>query len=190
MSGKKTNGRNTRYSQPVTHASTNRARRCLTSVIGREPVFPTWYGRGRPTASNKSTYTWTIEKQLLTLKLHHMHMAKIPRYNLPRTIESIIRGKSRQAHHRSHAHFTDNSRPHQSFNHNAWTVNGDQCGRRVFLHSPITVEQCGSIVHTNISYHHCVYTTNRYYRWMMMKTKTMVMLMMRMMLICNILSDS
>ncbi|KAF6771994.1 hypothetical protein AHF37_09402 [Paragonimus kellicotti] len=42
------NGRNTRYSQPVTHASTNRAQRCLTSVIGREPVFPTWYGRGQP----------------------------------------------------------------------------------------------------------------------------------------------
>ena len=39
---------NTRYSQPVTHASTNRAQRCLTSVIGREPVFPTWYGRRQP----------------------------------------------------------------------------------------------------------------------------------------------
>ena len=35
----------TRYSQAVTHPSTNRARRCLTSVIGREPVFSTWYGR-------------------------------------------------------------------------------------------------------------------------------------------------
>ena len=34
----------TRYSQAVTHPSTNRARRCLTSVIGREPVFSTWYG--------------------------------------------------------------------------------------------------------------------------------------------------
>ena len=35
----------TRYSQAVTHPSTNLARRCLTSVIGREPVFSTWYGR-------------------------------------------------------------------------------------------------------------------------------------------------
>ena len=35
----------TRYSQAVTHPSTNRARRCLISVIGREPVFSTWYGR-------------------------------------------------------------------------------------------------------------------------------------------------
>ena len=33
------------YSQAVTHPSTNQARRCLTSVIGREPVFSTWYGR-------------------------------------------------------------------------------------------------------------------------------------------------
>lgn len=32
-------------SQAVTHPSTDRARRCLTSVIGREPVFSTWYGR-------------------------------------------------------------------------------------------------------------------------------------------------
>ena len=30
--------------QAVTHLSTNHARRCLTSVIGREPVFSTWYG--------------------------------------------------------------------------------------------------------------------------------------------------
>ena len=41
----KTKVYNTRYSQAVTHPSTNRARRCLTSVIGREPVFSTWYGR-------------------------------------------------------------------------------------------------------------------------------------------------
>ena len=33
------------YSQQVTHASTNRARHCLTSVIEREPVVPVWYGR-------------------------------------------------------------------------------------------------------------------------------------------------
>ena len=33
----KVNG--TRYSQAVTHPSTKRARRCLTSVIGREPVL-------------------------------------------------------------------------------------------------------------------------------------------------------
>ena len=32
-------------SQAVTHLSTDHARRCLTSVIGREPVFSTWYGR-------------------------------------------------------------------------------------------------------------------------------------------------
>ena len=37
----------TRYSQAVTHPSTNRARRCLTSVIGRERVYSAWYGRRR-----------------------------------------------------------------------------------------------------------------------------------------------
>ena len=35
----------TRCSQAVSHPSTNRARRCLTSVIGREPVYSAWYGR-------------------------------------------------------------------------------------------------------------------------------------------------
>ena len=38
---KKTKVYSTRYSQAVTHPSTNRTRRCLTSVIGREPVFST-----------------------------------------------------------------------------------------------------------------------------------------------------
>ena len=37
----KRNVYSTRYSQAVTHPSTNRARRCLISVIGREPVFST-----------------------------------------------------------------------------------------------------------------------------------------------------
>ncbi|GBP70338.1 hypothetical protein EVAR_48265_1 [Eumeta japonica] len=37
----------TRCSQAVTHPSTDRARRCLTSVIGREPVYSAWYGRWR-----------------------------------------------------------------------------------------------------------------------------------------------
>ena len=35
----------TAYSQAVTHPSTNAAQCCLTSVIGRELVFSTWYGR-------------------------------------------------------------------------------------------------------------------------------------------------
>ena len=35
----------TTYSQAVTHPSTNVAQCCLTSVIGRELVFSTWYGR-------------------------------------------------------------------------------------------------------------------------------------------------
>ena len=40
-------------SQAVTHLSTNHARRCLTSVIGREPVFSTWYGRRQRVVSTK-----------------------------------------------------------------------------------------------------------------------------------------
>ena len=42
-------GYNTWCSQAVTHPSTNQALRCLTSVIRREPVHSTWYGRSRQT---------------------------------------------------------------------------------------------------------------------------------------------
>ena len=35
----------TRSSQTVPHSSTILARRCLTSVIGRERVYSSWYGR-------------------------------------------------------------------------------------------------------------------------------------------------
>ena len=43
--GKKKIACSTGYSQAVTHPSTKPARRCLTSVIGREPVYSAWYGR-------------------------------------------------------------------------------------------------------------------------------------------------
>ena len=43
----------TAYSQAVPHPSTDAAQCCLTSVIGREPVFSTWYGRIHYPASRK-----------------------------------------------------------------------------------------------------------------------------------------
>ena len=43
----KKNINDTLRSQAVTHLSTNSARCCLTSVIGRELVFSTWCGRCR-----------------------------------------------------------------------------------------------------------------------------------------------
>ena len=46
----------TRYSQAVSHPSTNRARCCLTSVIGREPVYSAWYGRRRKMTGFERTY--------------------------------------------------------------------------------------------------------------------------------------
>ena len=39
----KWNAYNPWCSQAVTHRSSNHAQRCLTSVIGREPVFSTWF---------------------------------------------------------------------------------------------------------------------------------------------------
>ena len=48
---------NTWCSQAVTHLSTNHARRCLTSVIGREPVYSTWYGRRHDLVPPRSRYS-------------------------------------------------------------------------------------------------------------------------------------
>ena len=59
----------TRYSQPVTHASTDRAQRCLTAVIGREPVLSTWYGRRQLHHHSNDTstkHTLTHTNQILT----------------------------------------------------------------------------------------------------------------------------
>ena len=44
-SGKKGLAYSTKYSQAVTHPSTNLAQCCLTSVIRRELVLSAWYGR-------------------------------------------------------------------------------------------------------------------------------------------------
>ena len=44
---KQTKVYNTRSSQAVPHPSTILARWCLTSVIGRERVYSSWYGRRR-----------------------------------------------------------------------------------------------------------------------------------------------
>ena len=43
---------NTRSSQAVSHPSTILAQCCLTSVIGRELVYSTWYGRWREKTEN------------------------------------------------------------------------------------------------------------------------------------------
>ena len=45
MGKEKKKAYNTCCSQAVTHPSTGQARRCLTSVIGRELVYSAWYGR-------------------------------------------------------------------------------------------------------------------------------------------------
>ena len=42
----------TRYSQAVTHPSTNLALPGLTAGIGREPVFSRWYGRRQNIKAN------------------------------------------------------------------------------------------------------------------------------------------
>ena len=54
----------------VTHPSPDRARRCLTTVIGREPVYSTWCGRNRWNALNNLhlylSEFWSIPSQPAT----------------------------------------------------------------------------------------------------------------------------
>ena len=50
------------YSQAVTHPSTNTAQCCLTSVIGRELVCSTWYGRRQEVGGKvgSTTSQWKV----------------------------------------------------------------------------------------------------------------------------------
>ena len=48
------------YSQAVTHPSTNTAQCCLTSVIGRELVHSTWYGRRQEKSVNFGYFNKTV----------------------------------------------------------------------------------------------------------------------------------
>ena len=76
----------TRCSQAVPHPSTILARRCLTSVIGRERVCSSWYGRRQRDAfGSESDYlvfrssctpacTLVCEYARTHLSMHAMHM--------------------------------------------------------------------------------------------------------------------
>ena len=71
----KRNAYNTRlFPGGSTHPSTDRARRCLTSVIGREPVFSTWYGRRQQMKINKHSYTFTPHFMQISTHIHNIHV--------------------------------------------------------------------------------------------------------------------
>ena len=57
----------TRSSQAVPHSSTIPARRCLTSVIRREPVYSSWYGRRQQFLKCPSIYKKIRRENLFKL---------------------------------------------------------------------------------------------------------------------------
>ena len=70
----------TKYSQAVTHPSTNLARCCLTSVIWRELVCSTWYGR-RHLLDRKKTY-WN-RKYFKIMYLDYVKRTLMSTYQYP-----------------------------------------------------------------------------------------------------------
>eukprot|EP00795_Rhopilema_esculentum_P014107 gene14107-5097_t len=54
---------NTRCSQAVTHPGTDLALPCLTSVIGREPVYSWWYGRRRRIGGEMASLAFRAKKE-------------------------------------------------------------------------------------------------------------------------------
>ena len=64
----------TQYFQAVTHPTTNPDWRCLTSVIGREPVFSTWYGScQRKTQTGFFLVKQELKKHWLNFLLTALH---------------------------------------------------------------------------------------------------------------------
>ena len=61
--------KHTRYSQPVTHVSTNPARPSLTSVIGRELVYSRRYDANRVTVERNGLYIHMVLGKKLSKKV-------------------------------------------------------------------------------------------------------------------------
>ena len=74
----------TRSSQAVPHPSTILARRCLTSVIGRERVYSSWYGRRR---SGKCDTVWWIKA------IQFAQVVPLDRFNVTDMLERLCQRK-------------------------------------------------------------------------------------------------
>ena len=96
------------YSQAVTHPSTNMAQCCLTSVIRRELVFSTWYGRRQMRVTHLTwsftfwglkllvPFIWILVQVSIGLVVYRTKQSKLDsllkevciHYNSPRTVIS------------------------------------------------------------------------------------------------------
>lgn len=68
---------NTEHSQPIAHTSTNPVRRSLTSMIEREPVLSTWYGRRRRQCLAPPTFTLLYHSHLISLHHYYHHLSSL-----------------------------------------------------------------------------------------------------------------
>ena len=79
-----------RSSQAVPHPSTNRALRRLTSEVGRDPVYSTWYGRRRQMAAMLLSRANLQERGGWCSDLHHFFVAKGAPDGIGETIERLM----------------------------------------------------------------------------------------------------
>ncbi len=81
------------YSQAVTHPSTNQARRCLTSVIRREPVLSTWYGRKHLVAVILTFYSCECSKNPNFSKKINTRVLQSEKYKANHILLSVLSKK-------------------------------------------------------------------------------------------------
>ncbi len=83
----------TRYCQAVTHPSTKHARRCLTSVIRREPVLSTWYGRKHLVAVILTFYSCECSKNPNFSKKINTRVLQSEKYKANHILLSVLSKK-------------------------------------------------------------------------------------------------
>ena len=69
----------TRSSQAVPHPSTILARQCLTSVIGRERVYSSWYGRERTLTVHRASYIYICNVYVMMTSQQKLTTPGVPR---------------------------------------------------------------------------------------------------------------
>ena len=126
-------------SQAVTHLSTNHARRCLTSVIGRELVFSTWYGRRR-TSSALNAF------EAIDLKLCFATRRKWNRAELSETDKNTCSAQHRINHTKPHTLSSNVAKTNVQIESREYTIHSKHGALRFTKWPPKTLQQFAKLL--------------------------------------------